>query len=62
MADARRKCCLATRPVQVTGAVYGLALSYSRGKPLLVPSWLFSVAGSSLRVPEIAMDPRYLTG
>lgn len=49
-------------PVQVTGAVYGLALSYSRGERLLVPSWLFSVAGSSLRIPEIAMEPRYLTG
>jgi hypothetical protein len=50
------------RLVEVTGAVYGLSLSYANGKPVLVPAWLFSVAGSSIRVPEVAIDPRYLTG
>ncbi|MGE5291492.1 MAG: hypothetical protein ACM3ML_30670 [Micromonosporaceae bacterium] len=50
------------REIQVTGAVYGLSLSYNRGEPVLVPSWLFSVAGSSLRIPEVAIDPHYLSG
>jgi hypothetical protein len=48
--------------VQVTGASYGLALSYNRGEPVLVPSWLFSVAGTALKVPEVAVNPRYLSG
>ena len=48
--------------VQVTGASYGLALSYNEGEPVLVPSWLFSVAGSGLKVPEVAVNPRYLGG
>ena len=50
------------RVMRITGAVYGLALSYNRGEPVLVPSWLFSVAGSSLRLPEVAINPRYLNG
>ncbi len=50
------------RLVLVTGATYGLALRYDEGRPMLVPSWLFSIAGSDLRVPEVAVDPRYLTG
>ncbi len=50
------------RVVQVTGADYGLSLSYDRGKPVLVPSWLFGVAGTGLRIPEVAIDPRYLGG
>ena len=48
------------REVQVTGAAYGLALSYNRGEPVLVPAWLFSVAGTGLKVPEVAINPRYL--
>ncbi len=50
------------RLVQVTGAAYGLALSYNRGTPMLVPAWLFSIAGTSLRIPEVAINPRYLGG
>ncbi len=50
------------RAVQVTGATYGLALSYNRGEPVLVPSWLFSVAGTSLKIPEVAINPRDLNG
>jgi hypothetical protein len=50
------------RVVQVTGATYGLALSYNRGEPVLVPAWLFSVAGTSLKVPQVAINPRYLVG
>jgi hypothetical protein len=50
------------RVVQVTGAVYGLALSYNRGEPVLVPAWLFTVAGTGLKVPEVAISPRYLGG
>jgi hypothetical protein len=50
------------RVVEVTGAVYGLALSYNRGAPVLVPAWLFSVAGTALKVPEVAINPRYLGG
>jgi hypothetical protein len=50
----------AIRVVQVTGADYGLSLSYDRGQPVLVPSWLFSIAGTGLRIPEVAINPRYL--
>jgi hypothetical protein len=50
------------RVVQVTGAAYGLALSYNRGEPVLVPAWLFSVAGTAVKVPQVAINPRYLTG
>ena len=50
------------REVLVTGAVYGLSLSFNRGEPILVPAWLFSVAGSGLRIPEVAIDPHYLSG
>ncbi len=50
------------RVVEVTGATYGLALSYNRGEPVLVPAWLFSVAGTGLKVPEVAISPRYLSG
>ena len=50
------------RVVQVTGAIYGLSLTYNRGEPVLVPSWLFKVAGTSLRIPEVAINPRYLGG
>jgi hypothetical protein len=48
--------------VQVTGANYGLALSYKKSEPMLVPSWLFNVAGSGLKIPEVAVNPRYLSG
>ncbi len=48
--------------VDMTGAEYGLSLSYNRSEPVLVPSWLFSVAGTGLRIPQVAISPRYLGG
>lgn len=50
------------RQIDVTGAVYGLALSFNQGQPVLVPAWLFAIAGSGLRIPEVAINPHYLTG
>jgi hypothetical protein len=29
---------------------------------LLVPAWLFAVAGQAQPVPEIAVEPKYLAG
>jgi hypothetical protein len=52
--------CGTLRPVgqiSVTGAVYGLALSFSKGQPVLVPAWLFGISGNGLRVPETAISP-----
>jgi hypothetical protein len=48
------------RVIQVTGATYGLALGYNKGEPVLVPAWLFSVAGTSLKISQVAINPRYL--
>lgn len=47
----------------VTGAVLGLSLDYSRGEPLLVPSWLYTVRNASFeyRVSHPAIDPDYLS-
>lgn len=51
-------------PVQVTGAELGLAAHQSKGKPVLVPSWLYTVdrsgGDSSEPVDHPAVQPKYL--
>lgn len=52
------------RPLTVTGARLGLSLQWAgpRGsEPLLVPSWLFDVAGAPLPLAQVAVDPAYVT-
>lgn len=47
-------------PVTITGARLGLSLQWEGDRPLLVPSWLFRVAGSDEPVVMVAVDPAYL--
>jgi hypothetical protein len=55
------KGCLPPEPVRITGARLGLALrSLADGHPVLVPSWLFQVKGSTEPVVGVAVEPRYL--
>ncbi|MDI3387196.1 hypothetical protein QIS99_13440 [Streptomyces sp. B-S-A8] len=53
-------------PVEVAKATFGLALHFERGRPVLVPSWLFQVrpegAERPFTVTHPAVDPQYLTG
>ncbi|MDX6287903.1 MAG: hypothetical protein QOG53_3388 [Frankiales bacterium] len=47
----------------VTGATLGLSLQYrDNGRPVLVPSWLFSVVGLDQPIAQVAVEPRYLPG
>lgn len=48
-------------PVVVTGAEFGLSVQSSDDGPVLVPSWLFSVQGSSAPVVQVAVEPRLVT-
>ncbi|MGW3492799.1 hypothetical protein [Streptomyces sp. NPDC001020] len=53
-------------PVDVEGAVFGLAVHNANGTAVLVPSWLFEVrpaagGGRTFTVTRPAVDPRYLT-
>jgi hypothetical protein len=47
-------------PRHVTGATYGLMFAWDDGRPLLVPAWLFQVAGTSSLTPVIAVQPQFL--
>lgn len=47
-------------PANITGAQLGLVLDGSDTGPLLVPAWLFSVEGSDVPLPMIAVEPAYL--
>ena len=55
--------CPTPQPSRVTGAQLGLILSYDAshtGSAVLVPAWLFAVAGTNDPVPVIAVAPTYL--
>ena len=57
--------CPTPKPTPVTGASLGLQLTYDgsgAGAEILVPSWLFSIEGSTNPTPVIAIDPAYLAG
>lgn len=48
-------------PTVITGARLGLALRYDVSAPVLVPAWLFSVAGDpTYPIVVTAVQPRYL--
>lgn len=48
-------------PTVISGARLGLALRYDGGAPVLVPAWLFSVAGQpTYPIVVTAVAPRYL--
>jgi hypothetical protein len=44
----------------VVGAALGLSLQWEGPKPMLVPSWLFEVKGSTQPLAQVAVDPAYL--
>jgi hypothetical protein len=44
----------------VTGVTIGLALRHDGDRPLLVPAWLFTLAGGGDPEAVVAVDPRYL--
>lgn len=57
--------CPTPKPTPVTGASLGLQLTYDgsgAGAEILVPSWLFTIEGSTSPTPVIAIDPAYLAG
>ena len=57
--------CPTPKPTPVTGASLGLQLTYDgsgAGAEVLVPSWLFSIEGSTSPSAVIAIDPAYLAG
>ncbi|MEV6011600.1 hypothetical protein AB0M29_32890 [Streptomyces sp. NPDC051976] len=51
-------------PVEVRGAVFGLALEFVSGTQSLVPAWLFDTAQAGVRgtdtVAQTAVDPKYI--
>ena len=47
-------------PTVITGASLGLSLRHELGQPLLVPSWLFSIKGSTEPASIVAVDPHWL--
>ena len=49
-------------PMEVTGATFGRSMQWegARERPLLVPSWLFDIKGSTQPVAIVAVDPAYL--
>jgi len=62
-AAAPTRVCRTPQPSRVTGAQLGLILSYDAshgGSDVLVPAWLFAVAGTNEPVPVIAIAPTYL--
>jgi hypothetical protein len=59
---ACRADCPATGPQRVTGAHLGSMVTSDERGALLVPAWLFTVAGQAQPVPVVAVEPRYLAG
>jgi hypothetical protein len=53
--------CPTPTPMSVTGAVLGLQLAFDAGDAVLVPAWLFDVAGSDEPVAMVAVVDDYLT-
>jgi hypothetical protein len=49
-------------PMEVTGATFGRSVQWEGAakRPLLVPSWLFDITGSTEPVAIVAVDPAYL--
>ncbi len=60
IACVQGKACPGVGPQPVTGAVLGLSMAYDAGAPVLVPAWLFTVAGSDEPVPVVAVERAYL--
>ena len=52
--------CAPIPPTVITAATLGLSLRHELGQPLLVPTWLFTVKGSSEPIAIIAVDPHWL--
>ncbi len=48
--------------VAIVGARFGLSMQWGDNRPLLVPSWLFEVDGSSHPIAQVAVAPAYLAG
>ena len=52
--------CPELAPVPVSGAELGLTLGFDRAVPVLVPAWLFHVAGADRLLTQVAVLPRFL--
>ncbi len=52
--------CPTPEPMAVTGAAFGLTLSWEGMTPILVPAWLFQVAGWDDPLVQVAVADEYL--
>lgn len=52
--------CASPEPMVVTGATFGLTLSWEGLTPILVPAWLFTVTGWDNPLAQIAVADQYL--
>jgi hypothetical protein len=52
--------CEPPAPVVITGARLGLALRHEPRQPVLVPAWLFDVAGGAQPLAVVAVAPHFL--
>ena len=52
--------CPGIGPTPISGAVLGLSMASDAGAPVLVPSWLFTVAGSDEPIAVVAVEQTYL--
>jgi hypothetical protein len=59
--DGQPNPCPTPTPVSVTGATLGLTLAYDAGDPVLVPAWLFDVAGSDEPLAMVAVVDEFIT-
>ncbi len=52
--------CASPEPMVITGATFGLTLSWEGLTPILVPAWLFAVTGWDTPLAQIAVADQYL--
>ena len=52
--------CGGNAPIKITGATYGLMLVQDGANPILAPAWRFSISGSEVPLPILAVDPKFI--
>ncbi|MBV9292693.1 MAG: hypothetical protein JO222_09605 [Frankiales bacterium] len=57
--DGKPGCASIPRP-RITGAHLGLMPDVDGTRPVLVPAWLFTVAGSADPIAQLAIEPSFL--
>jgi hypothetical protein len=60
IACVQGKVCPGIGPKKVTGATLGLMSAYDDATRVLVPAWFFSIEGTDLTTPVIAVDSAFL--